>query len=864
MAEITPMMRQYCELKEQYKDTLLFYRLGDFYELFFEDAVTASRELELTLTGRDCGLAERAPMCGVPYHSVNTYLNRLLTKGFKVAICEQLTDPKASKGLVERDVVRIITPGTVIEETMLDQKAHNYICAVQKKQNTAALAWADVSTGDFYATLLEGGEADALLQLNGQEILIGDSSLTLEEQLRHTSGGRLYAFTRISGALFQEKNAKAVLTRHFGADNVPDEPLIQGAAGALLQYLLDTQKNALSHIRELTVIENRSFLQLDANTRRNLELCEKHDRSRRGTLLWVLDQCATSLGSRKLRELFDRPLQTPQEINARLDAVNELYSDYPRRTALREALANVYDVERLGTKIAYGTVNARDCLALCRTLTALPEVISLLCNSKSALLLELLSQLNPETELCALLLAAIAEEPPLSVLEGGIIREGYSKELDEMRYAARHSREYILQLEQTEREQTGIKNLKVGFNKIFGFYIEVSKGNIASVPYRYTRKQTLSNCERYVTPELKQLEETLAGVEEKSVRLEYELFSALREKLLAALPSLQRNARALALTDVLLAFAMVAADNGYCRPQMNTEGRILVEEGRHPVVEQMLPKNTFVPNGVLLNGEEDRFLVITGPNMAGKSTYMRQTALLVFMAHLGCFVPARKADIAICDRIFTRVGASDDLASGQSTFMVEMAEVAAILKHATKNSLVILDEIGRGTSTFDGLSIAWAVTEYLAKPDGIRAKTLFATHYHELSELEGRLEGVKNFSVSVKEHGDEVIFLRRIIRGSADKSFGIQVARLAGLPKEVLKRSREILQKLEDADIAKGQIGAQILAKQQPAPVQTTFFANDAAQEVIKRLLDIDINTLTPVAALNLLCELREQAKRNR
>jgi len=868
------MMQQYLLLKEQYKDVLLFYRLGDFYEMFFEDALVASRELELVLTGRDCGLEERAPMCGVPFHSVNTYINKLLEKNYRVAICEQLTEPTEGKALVERDVVRVITPGTVIEDAMLDNKINNYIVSIYLNDKACGMSWADVSTGEFYVTEINCSEdftevINRLSAANANEIIVNDAFFLASAIFPEHIKKQLKPFLTLDNSVFEFTNANAKLCSHFKVKNLNAfdcEKLSWGisAAGALLEYLSQTQKNQLVHMNSLIRYKSQEFMFLDSSTRRNLELFESlNERGKKGSLIWLLDKTKTAMGGRMLRLWLDQPLQSKVEIERRLDAVGELESNYSLREGISELLSQVADIERICTRAAYGTINARDCLAMAKSLSILPALKEELSFCACLALADISARLENLDDIFSLLQRSINEQPPVGVKDGGIIKKGFNEELDELLEYANNGKELVLQLEAREREETGIKTLKVGFNKVFGYYIEISKGAATQAPYRYIRKQTLTNGERYITPELKEMEERILGAEDKSIRLEYVLFCSIREMLVEALPRLQNTAKAIAQLDSLLSLARVAYDYSYAMPTINESGVLNIVDGRHPVVERVLNSSAFVPNSTTLDAEENRFMVITGPNMAGKSTYMRQVALITLLAHIGSFVPAKSANISICDRIFTRVGASDDLASGQSTFMLEMSEVANILHNATKKSLIILDEIGRGTSTFDGLSIAWAVTEYIASKKNIGAKTLFATHYHELSELEGRLEGVKNYCVTVKEYGDEVIFLRKIVRGSADKSFGIAVASLAGLPKEVLERSRDILQRLEEADISKNSISANILANgTAPKSEQLSLFIETNASEIIAMLKGVDINTLTPMEALNLLYELREKAKR--
>ena len=858
---LTPMMRQYLELKEKYSDCLLFFRLGDFYEMFFDDAKTAARELELVLTGRDCGLEERAPMCGVPYHSVDVYINRLIEKGYKVAICEQMEDPALAKGLVERDVIRIITPGTVIEERMLDEGRNNYIVSIHMDGGRIGFAYADVSTGGFLACELEGEQAltqltDELARLQPTQIIAGEG-LFLQPLLCKRLSSQYY-LERYQDRAFQTAAARERLLRHFHVASLQGFgceglPAAISAAGALMQYLEETQKNALSHIHTLRMLNRSSYMNLDAATRRNLELTQplQHGGSRKNTLLYLLDRTKTAMGSRLLRDWIDRPLQSAGAIVRRQEAVAALAADMPARRSLQEQLAGVYDIERLCSRIVYGSINGRDCIALRNSLRAIPAVQQLLQALAADPLREDAAALDPMEDIAALLAAAIAEEPPAGVKDGGVIRDGYNSEVDQLRAIQHGSRQWLADFEAAERERTGIRNLRVGYNRVFGYYIEITKSNLSQAPYEYERKQTLANAERFITPELKQMEEKILGAGERLIALEYELFQAVREALLAVTDRLQHNAALIARLDVYQSFAEVAVSNRYCRPHIREDGVIRIVDGRHPVVERTL-REEFVPNDVQLDNAENRLLIITGPNMAGKSTYMRQGALITLMAHIGSFVPAREADIALVDRIFTRVGASDDLSAGQSTFMVEMSEVANILNNATAQSLLILDEIGRGTSTFDGLSIAWSVLEHIADPALCGAKTLFATHYHELTELEGKLPGVKNYRVTVKEMGEDILFLRRIVRGGADRSFGIQVARLAGLPEAVLARARQILADLESADIARGRP-----EPPQESAVQASLFDASAEETALRMLRELDIDQLTPLDALNRLYALR-------
>ncbi|HWQ58097.1 MAG TPA: DNA mismatch repair protein MutS [Clostridia bacterium] len=867
-ASVTPMMSQYLRLKEKYGDCLLFFRLGDFYEMFFEDALTASRELEIVLTGRDCGLEERAPMCGVPYHAVDSYIAKLIDKGYKVALCEQLTDPALSKGLVERDVVRIYTAGTVIEESMLDERANNYIVSLYYFDNGIGLACADVSTGGFTVMEFQGGDIlqqlmDELVRISPNEIIANDSLFVQESIVK-----RIQAAYRIQcedGRTFDPAKAEARLMRHFSVSTLAPfgcdkMTLAVPAAGALMAYLEETQKNALSHIRKIGVARRSLYMALDAATRRNLELTKPlhFEGNKRSTLLYLLDKTATSMGARLLRAWIEQPLQNIDEIEARLDAVGELVSGMQAREALRGALDSIYDIERLCSRIAYGTVNARDCVSLRVSLSKLPEVMELTGKLQSAAYLRIASRLDAMEDVHTLLDTAIVDEPPAGVKDGGIIKTGYDAEVDALREASANGKDWLARMEADERAATGIKNLKIGYNRVFGYYIEVTKSYQHLVPYNYQRKQTLAGSERYVTPELKELEETITGAEERLIQLEYELFARIRETLAVCIERLQNDAALVAELDAYASLAKTAFDNEYCRPKMLANGSISITDGRHPIVERGV-KDGFVPNNTQLDQKDNRLLILTGPNMAGKSTYLRQVALIVLMAHLGSFVPAKKASISVVDRIFTRIGASDNLASGQSTFMVEMSEVASILNNATQRSLLILDEIGRGTSTFDGLSIAWAVLEYIADPARCGAKALFATHYHELTELEGRLPGIKNYRISVKEVGDDIIFLRRIVRGSADKSFGVQVARLAGLPGDVIARAKELLSQLEAADINRDIIDN--CRKDREDEQQLTLFGSPKADDIVETLRSLDVNALTPMEALNMLYDLHMRAK---
>ncbi len=865
-ANLTPMMQQYMQLKEKYGDCLLFFRLGDFYEMFFDDALTASRELEIVLTGRDCGLSERAPMCGVPHHSVDAYINKLIEKGYKVAICEQLTDPKESNGLVERDVIRVITPGTVIETSMLDERKNNYIASTALINGAVGIAYCDVSTGDFSVSEISLSQLeDELARIQPTELIINDE-LVLNEPLANRLQRKYYTQC-LDSRTFEYTAARSGLCEHFkvsslkgfGCDKLKNAVC---AAGALIDYLTQTQKNSLLHIRSMRVESNSAYMGLDASTRRNLELTAPihFEGSKKNTLLYVMDGTGTAMGGRLLRSWIEQPLTQKAMIDARLDAVEELCSDAPTREALSAALSSMYDIERLCSRIAYGTVNARDCSALRESLCRLPKVQKLTAGFSSPELGRIHKELDPLEDICALLYSAIVDDPPVSIKDGGIIRDGYNADVDGCRSASKNGKDWLVRLENETRESTGIKNLRVGYNRVFGHYIEVTKSNQHLVPYTFERKQTLANCERYITPELKELEQTILGAEERCIDLEYKLFVELRQMLLNCIARLQRTAKDVALLDVYCALASIAADNGYCRPVINDAGIINITNGRHPVVERAM-KDGFIANNTLLDNGDDRLVILTGPNMAGKSTYMRQVALIVLMAHVGSFVPAKSADICLTDRIFTRVGASDNLAAGQSTFMVEMSEMANILNNATRNSLLIVDEIGRGTSTFDGLSIAWAVLEHIADTDKCGAKTLFATHYHELTELEGKLLGVKNYRISVKEVGEDIIFLRKIVRGGADKSFGVQVSRLAGLPDSVIARAREILKQLESADINHGLFKGFAPSVTGEGEQLSLFDAGNEGEKLLDELAAMDVNELTPMEAIAKLYDMHIRAK---
>ena len=878
MAELTPMMQQYVDTKKEYPDCILFYRLGDFYEMFFEDALTMTKELDLTLTGKSCGLEEKAPMCGVPYHAMDTYLNKLVSKGYKVAICEQVEDANASKGLVKREVIRVVTPGTNLDTQALDETKNNYVMCIVYLADRYGLSVADVTTGDYFVTELEDSQKllDEIYKFLPSEIICNDSfymSGVDVDNLKERLGITTYD---LENWKFDDVVCKETLTTHFQTNSLEglgiqdyDSGII--AAGALLGYLYDTQKTSLTHITKLTAYVNGKYMLLDSSSRRNLELCETlREKQKRGSLLWVFDKTKTAMGARTLRKYIEQPLVEKDAIIKRLDAVEELKNQAISREEIREYLSPVYDLERLMSKITYQSANPRDLISFLSSLTMLPHIHCILGDLHSALLTEVRDNLDPLEDLCALIRTAIAEEPPLAMKEGGIIRDGYNEEVDTLRSAKSDGKSWLAQLEIKEREKTGIKNLRIRFNRVFGYYLEVTNSFKNLVPEYYTRKQTLANAERYIIPELKELEDTILGAEDKLYALEYELFVEVRNRIASEVMRISQTAKAVAKIDVLTSLAFVAERNQYVRPEVNDKGIIDIKEGRHPVVEKMIPNDMFISNDTYLDDKKQKVAVITGPNMAGKSTYMRQSALIVLLAQIGSFVPAKSANIGIVDRIFTRVGASDDLASGQSTFMVEMNEVANILRNATNKSLLILDEIGRGTSTFDGLSIAWAVIEHISNKKILGAKTLFATHYHELTELEGKIESVNNYCIAVKEKGDDIVFLRKIVKGGADKSYGIQVAKLAGVPSVVIERAKEIVTELSNADITTRikEISVQSTESNTHAKrmdevdlSQLSLFDTVKDDDVLEELKTMDLGNLTPIDALNTLHTLQNKLK---
>ena len=878
MAELTPMMQQYMETKKQYPDCILFYRLGDFYEMFFEDALTASRELEITLTGKNCGQEERAPMCGVPYHAVEGYLSKLVSKGYKVAICEQLEDPKLAKGLVKRDVVRIVTPGTNSIVQSLDETKNNYLMCVAHFAGKTGVSVADVTTGDYYVTEVEDLRRllDEINKYQPSELICNDAFLMSGADLEDLKSRLGIAVYSLEPHYFDEDLCRKCLMRHFRVSSLIGlgvESFSSGliAAGGLLQYLYDTQKTSLDHFTHLQPYLTGKYMLLDSATRRNLELTETlREKQKRGSLLWVLDKTKTAMGGRMLRSDLEQPLIDRKEMEKRLDAVEELCKDPMSREELREYLNPVYDLERLLGKVSYRTANPRDLLAFANSMEMLPHIKTVLRGFSSRRLVEIETDLDDLGDLYDLIRRAITEEPPVSVREGGMIREGFDETIDQLRHAKTEGKTWLAQLEEQERERTGIKNLKVKYNKVFGYYLEVTNSYKNLVPSDYVRKQTLVNAERYTTPRLKELEDMILNAEDKLTALEYEKFCQVRDAIAAQVERIQRTAKAIARLDVSASLSLVAERNHYVRPKLNEKGVIDIKDGRHPVVEQMIEHDMFIANDTYLDNQKHCIAVITGPNMAGKSTYMRQAALIVLLAKIGSFVPAKSANIGIVDRIFTRVGASDDLASGQSTFMVEMNEVANILRNATSKSLLVLDEIGRGTSTFDGLAIAWAVIEHISNKKLLGAKTLFATHYHELTELEGKIGNVNNYCIAVKEKGDDIVFLRKIIRGGADKSYGIQVARLAGVPDMVIDRAKEIVSQLSDNDITEKvqSISVETEGKSKKQKhydevdlEQISFFDTVKDEDVLEELKNADITTMTPLDALNTLYRLQNKLK---
>ncbi|HBI6910057.1 TPA: DNA mismatch repair protein MutS [Clostridium perfringens] len=906
--KLTPMMRQYFEIKENYKDCILFFRLGDFYEMFFEDAETAARELELVLTGRDCGLEKRAPMCGIPFHASNSYIGRLVAKGYKVAICEQVEDPKFAKGIVKRDVIKVITPGTYTDSSFVEETKNNYIMTIYAdlERNRCSLAITDISTGDFLATegeLEKGVILDEISKFNPKEIILLDS---LDQELIKDITLTTPALISRKPIEYFEENFEEVLNNQFGEKSNSLSLMVKKSSNALVKYILDTQKISLTNINDIEVYSLVDFMTIDLSSRRNLELTENlREKSKKGSLLWVLDKTETSMGSRMLRRWIEEPLVNKEKITLRLNAVEELFNDLSLNDSLKEALHDIYDIERILGKISNKNANAKDLIALKTSIGKIPNVKGIIENCTSSLLKNYHHNLDDLRDIYDLLEKSIKEDPSLTLKDGDLIKDGFNSEIDELRLAKTNGKDWISSLENREREFTGIKSLKVGFNKVFGYYIEISKANYSSIPEgRYIRKQTLANAERFITPELKEIEEKLLGASEKLCSLEYDIFLDIRNEVENHIDRLKTTAKIIAELDCISNLAFVALENDFIKPEINEDGETKIENGRHPVVEKVIPKGEFIPNDTIINKDDNQLLIITGPNMAGKSTYMRQVAIITLMCQIGSFVPASKANISVVDKIFTRIGASDDLAGGKSTFMVEMWEVSNILKNATENSLVLLDEVGRGTSTYDGLSIAWSVIEYICKNKNLRCKTLFATHYHELTKLEGEIHGVRNYSVAVKEVDNNIIFLRKIIEGGADQSYGIEVAKLAGIPDEVINRAKEILEKLEmesskdNLDLAlkevntskeemkeasieasyevketiveedKIEIKEEIISKSSDAKthkkeddqIQLDFSAI-GKDNLIKELSEVDILSLNPMEAMNRLYALVKEAK---
>ena len=870
MAKLSPMMEQYFQIKQNYPDTLLFFRLGDFYEMFFEDAKIASKELELVLTGRDCGQEERAPMCGVPFHSADSYIAKLVSRGYKVAICEQVEDPATAKGIVKRDVVRIVTPGTVIESNMLDESKNNYLASVFISDKSCGLAFVDVSTGEVHLdSASDNDAAEHIINRLGcyspREVIINKYAASVKTISEFIKNRLSVDYQIVSEKDYDVDELKSTISAHLPkVENQFSEfeknVSLLYAFGVALNYLKGVQKNDLENINDVDFYNENSFLTLDLNARRNLELTETQlRREKKGSLLWVLDHTKTAMGKRLMRSWVEQPLINYSSIILRQNAVEELTTDTILLDSLMGYLSDMFDLERIMTRIVYGTANAKELRTLSQTVDQLVNIKSSLVNAKSKMLVNIFEDIDLLEDVNKLITDAICDEPPLTVREGGMIRDGYNGELDTLRDIVKNGKGYLASVEQAEQEKTGIKKLKIGYNRVFGYYIEVTNSFKELVPEHYIRKQTLTNCERYITQELKELESKVLGAQERIVRLEYELFSAIRSKVAEQLERVRVTARAVARLDALCSLAFTAVNNNYTRPVVDTSDEIIIENGRHPVVELMLGGAPFVPNDTFLDCGENRTAIITGPNMAGKSTYMRQVAIITLMAQIGSFVPAASAKIGIVDRIFTRVGASDDLAAGQSTFMLEMTEVADILKNATSKSLIVFDEIGRGTSTYDGMSIARAVLEYTADKKRIGAKTLFATHYHELTELENTVQGVKNYNTSVKKRGDDITFLRRIVKGPADGSYGVEVAKLAGVPKVVVENAKKILASLESQVPVK--MTEKVIENTEEENELQLSFSSGVKEDLIQKLKVIDVNTLTPIEAMTVLFELQKEAQ---
>ncbi|MEG0812658.1 MAG: DNA mismatch repair protein MutS [Clostridium sp.] len=874
------MMTHYMETKKQYPDCILFYRLGDFYEMFFDDAVTASKVLEITLTGKDCGLEERAPMCGIPYHAVEGYLDKLVKQGFKVAIAEQVEDPKLAKGLVKREVIRVVTPGTITSAQALEAAKNNYLLGIVYVDGIFGISAVDISTGDYLMTEVtsERSLLDEVFKFSPSEIICNEAFYMSGIDLEDLKNRLQVVISSLDNRFFSDDSCKKILREHFHVNYLEGLGLTDYgtgtiAAGAVLQYLYETQKSTLDHLTSITPYTTGQYMMLDTSTRRNLELTETlREKQKRGTLLWVLDKTKTAMGARMLRLFVEQPLIDREQILKRQNAIEELNMNYISREEICEYLNPIYDLERLIGRISYKTANPRDLIAFKSSLSMLPYIKQLLKEFSCDLLKENEKQLDPLTDITDLIERAIPEEPPISLRDGGIIKDGFDEEADRLRHAKTEGKNWLAELEQTEKEKTGIKGLKIKYNKVFGYYFEVTNSFKDQVPDYFIRKQTLANAERYTTDRLKELEDVIMGAEDRLYSLEYDLFCQVRDRIAVEVKRIQQTAKAIATVDVLASLSVVSMRNNYVKPKINEKGTIRIKNGRHPVVEKMMPNDLFVANDTYLDNNKNRISIITGPNMAGKSTFMRQTALIALMAQIGSFVPAEEADIGLCDRIFTRVGASDDLASGQSTFMVEMTEVANILHNATRKSLLILDEIGRGTSTFDGLSIAWAVVEYISNTQILGAKTLFATHYHELTELEGTVSGVNNYCIAVKEQGDNIVFLRKIIKGGADKSYGIQVAKLAGVPTPVIERAKELVEELSDADITAkakeiAENSANIVSKKQVAKpdevdlLQMSIFDTVKEEDIIKELMELEVNRMSPMEALITLDKLQAKLK---
>lgn len=878
----TPMMQHYLSVKTEYRDCILFYRLGDFYEMFFDDAKVVSKELELTLTGKSCGTEERAPMCGIPFHAADTYINRLVKRGYKVAICEQLEDPKTATGIVKRGVIRVVTPGTNLDNYSLDESMNNYLMSVCVVEDVFGISLCDISTGELMLTEVKGisGFYDQYNKSQPSEIICNDAFVLSGVDVDVIKNKDNTAVSVLNSGYFDDSEALRLISDKFpneviSGTDINEFPTGILSCGAILKYLFETQKNDLINISSIKIVHDSTFMELDSATRRNLELTETlRDKEKRGSLLWVLDHTKTAMGARFLRQMIEEPLKSKQEIEKRLDCVDEFLKHVVDREELREYLNPVYDLERLVTRVSYKTANPRDLVSLRGSLNSLPPIKQVLSGFDSKLINEINNDIDSLSDICSILINSINDEPPVSVHDGNIIKTGFDATVDELRLAQTNGKTWIAELESGEKEETGIKNLRVRYNKVFGYYIEITNSNLDQVPDRYIRKQTLTNAERFFTPELKEMENKILGAEDRLYSLENSIYNQILDKITENVQRIQKTARSIAKIDALISLSVAAERGSFKRPKINERGKLVIKKGRHPVVEKMMKDSLFVDNDTELDTKDNRVAIITGPNMAGKSTYMRQVALITLMAQIGSFVPAESADISIVDRIFTRVGASDDLSSGQSTFMVEMNEVANILKNATKNSLLILDEIGRGTSTFDGLSIAWAVVEYVSDPKIIGAKTLFATHYHELTELEGKLSGVHNYCSAVKENPDGIVFLRKIVRGGADRSYGIEVAKIAGLPKEVIDRAEDLLQEILKNDLSTvtqsiEAVGDVMKASEKKKAAQSnnddsnqlSFLGALSDNDIIDEIIHMDLSAMTPIEAMNELDSIQKKVK---